>query len=120
MIKAEDCIIFKNARIMIQKMLSDFRVGDKSFWHGKISQGGFFSAWASVAHLSFSISRYQQFSWYQKTWLRAHTRLHFNKDRYYRVAGIVGSDQVEDGGIPVGMYVLSAPQFAPSSILLRT
>ena len=49
----------------------------------------------------------------------AHTWLLINKVRYYRVSGIVGSDQVEDGGIPVGMYASYAPQFAPSSILLR-
>ena len=35
------------------------------------------------------------------------------------MSGIVGSDQVEDCGIPVGMYASYAPQFAPSSILLR-
>ena len=44
MIKAGDYIIIKNVRKMTQKMLSDFRVGDKSLWPGKISQGRFFSA----------------------------------------------------------------------------
>ena len=44
MIKTEDCVIIKNARKMPQKMLSDFRVGDKSLWPGNISQGRFFSA----------------------------------------------------------------------------
>ena len=44
MIKAGDYIIIKNTRKMTQKMVSDFRVGDKSLWPGKISQGRFFSA----------------------------------------------------------------------------
>ena len=120
MIKTEDCVIIKNAGKMTQKMLSDFRVVDKSLWPGNISQGRFFSEWVSVVHSSFSIFRYQQLSWNQKTWPPTHTRILINKVRYYRVAGIFGSDQVEDGGIPVGMYPSSAPQCALSSILLRT
>ena len=73
-----------------------------------------------VVQSSLCISRYHQLSWKQKTWPRAHTQLLINKIRYYRVADIVGSDQVEGGGFPVSMYASSASQFAPSSMLLRT